>query len=74
MKLVLKINEAVVVVLGELDVAEDGTNNERTNLGSLIDASALLESSPKHQRVYDMKGITYIRLNDNLLESSTGLD
>jgi hypothetical protein len=34
-ELVLKINEAVIVVLGELDVAENGANNERTDFGSL---------------------------------------
>jgi len=74
MKLVLKINEAVVVILGKLDVAEDGTNNEWTNLSSLIDASAFVRAFSKTPTYITMKHITYIRLNDNLLESSTGLN
>jgi hypothetical protein len=60
--------------LGKLDVAEDGTNNEWTNLGSLIDTSAFVRAFSKTPRYIAMKRITYIRLHDNLLESSTGLN
>lgn len=73
-KLVLKINEAVVIVLGKLDVAEDGTNNEWTNLGSLIDASAFVRALSETRMYITMKHITYIRLNYNLLESSARLN